>query len=109
MAYLPGIQFALDKGEPIPTGWFHLTMVYHAVEPYFDFSLFIDGHEITTQILMKYLGTPPIFVEAIRIGLAHTESTEVYGSVTVDDVVMWNRELDADEVQAVYDMYSEQD
>ena len=39
------------------------------------------------------------------IGKRYTDSNEDYGTVTVDEPVMWNRSLSQDEVDQIYDMY----
>ncbi len=108
VAYIPGIQFTLDKGEHIPTGWFHMTVVHTAKSPNFDFALFINGHEITTRILTTHVSPQTTTIsttETIWVGWSCTMRNSVYGSVIVDEMAMWNRALDANEVKAVYDMY----
>ncbi len=109
VAGIYGLQFSLDRGEPepIPTGWFHLTMVVIEVFHQPHFSLFVNSFETTAQVaISSTFGTPTISkTERIRVGWSCTETTDVYGRVVVDELAMWNRELNGYEVKAVYDMY----
>ncbi len=105
VAHVNGVQFSTHQ-RLVSTDWFHLTLAYTSMNLSSDFSLFINGNQLTTQIVTTYYGTTlDSTTDKIRIGWAGAEHDFIYGSVIVDEVAMWNRALNANEVKAVYDMY----
>ena len=85
------------------TDWFHLAMVLHDASQSQGISIYHDGVlvkiDITKQ-LVNSVEAPGILV----IGKSKTDGNEDYGSVAVDELMLWDRQLLADGIVAIATM-----
>ena len=88
-------------GFVIPYGWFHVTWVFHG--PSEGFTVYHENGEQTDKVLTRrdYQNTSGTVV----IGRRLTNNDGEYGSVTVDGLMFWNRELSKEEAQMLRNMY----
>ena len=92
-----GFYTALKYSVDIDT-WFHISFVYRGatdgVYLYFDGS-FINSYSWTS--LQTSAGS-----RVVEIGTLYTNPRQDYGSVIVDELTMWNRQLTSDEITQIY-------
>ena len=84
----------------IPDGWFHVTWVFHG--PSQGFTVYhadaeYSDKELKPRAFQNTLGT-------VVIGRRLTKRDKDYGSVTVDELMFWNRELNKEEAQMLRNM-----
>ena len=85
----------------IPDGWFHVALVYHGPVTGQGITVHSDGNHWTKRSrddsssdLINSSGT-------VVIGNLFTEPTGSYGSVMVDELTFWDRQLTDSEVDAL--------
>ena len=90
------------NGFVIPNSWFHVTWVFHG--PSEGFTVHHADREYSGTDSIPYAfrhnssGT-------VAIGRRLTMSNSDYGSLTVDELMFWNRELSKEEAQMLRNMY----
>ena len=89
-------------GFVIPDGWFHVTWVFHG--PSQGFTVYHTDGEHSDKELMPHTGYQNSS-GTVAIGRRLTKSDKDYGSVTVDELMFWNRELSKEEAQMLRNMY----
>ena len=89
--------------DSVPADWYHLALVYHGPSDGQGMSVYHDA------ALLKHDAskTPKNHTESsgtVIIGKRHTDRDGDYGSVTVDELTLWDRHLLPEEIQAIVAM-----
>ena len=89
--------------DSVPADWYHLALVYHGPNHGQGMSVYHDGS------LVKHdsTKTPKNHTESsgsVIIGKHHTNRDGDYGSVMVDELTFWDRQLLPEEIRAIVDM-----
>ena len=85
------------------TDWFHLAMVLHDARQSQGISIYQDGVLVKTDIT-KELANSVDAPGTLVIGKSRTDGNEGYGSVAVDELMLWDRQLLAEEIVAIATM-----
>ena len=89
--------------SPVPTEWYHLALVYHGPNNGQGMSVYHDGNLVKPDSSKS----PKTHTESsgtVIIGKRHTDQDEDYGSVMVDELMFWDRQLLPAEIQAIVAM-----
>ena len=88
---------------PLPTNWYHLAMIFHGSNEGQGFSVYHDGSSIkhdsnkSDKNYTESSGT-------VIIGKRFTDRDGDYGSVMVDELTFWDRQLLLEEIQGIVTM-----
>ena len=88
----------------IPVGWFHLGLVFHGSQQGQGFTLHVHQQSTRrsgTLNSKEYQNT----TGTVIIGRRFHERDQNYGSITMDELTLWNRKLSQQDVEALRNMY----
>ena len=85
-------------------GWFHLVVVYLGPNNGQGLVVYINGTKKGIDTL-RYEDIHPAGNGELVIGRRHTDLDHSYTSVAVDVLTLWNRELSAQEIKNLYQMF----
>ena len=71
-------------------GWFHLAMVYHGLNNGEGFTLYHNGVEVA-HVDFKSASSYNAGPGSMVIGRSFTNNDDIYTSVVVDELTLWNR------------------
>ena len=94
--------FHYAPSEP-PSGWYHMVLVFHGPSEGQGISVYHDGVLVKndpTKIVTNYSENSGIVI----IGKLQTDSNEDFGSIMVDELMFWDRQLLAEEITAIAGM-----
>ena len=86
--------------DSFPTDWYHLAMIFHGPNNGQGMSIYHNGSLVKydlTKALKNYTGSSGNVI----IGKRFTDRDEDYGSVMVDELTFWDRQLLPEEIQAM--------
>ena len=89
--------------DSVPADWYHLALVYHGPNDGLGMSIYHDSILVkrnaskTSKNHTESSGT-------VIIGKLHTDREGDYGSVMVDELTFWDRELLQEEIQSIVAM-----
>ena len=86
-----------------PTDWYHLALVFHGPNHGQGISIYHDGSLIKNDAT-KALRDREESHWTVVIGKLNTDTDQDYGSVMVDELAFWNRQLLPEEIQAMATM-----
>lgn len=89
--------FDMQVGEVTWDSWVHFSAVYSATEGYG--ALYINGEEVFRQQVAKGIDMIQDWGKGARIGLTINDGRPFGG--TMDDFIIWNKALQADEIRCV--------
>ena len=93
----------VDTVGTIP-GWFHLVVVYLGPNNGQGLVVYVNGTREGRDKTMYGGANQPGNGELI-IGRKYTDWDDKYASVAVDEMTLWNRELSAQEIENLYQMF----
>ena len=88
---------------PWLTDWYHLALVYHGPNDGQGISIYHDGNLIKNDA-SKALRDREESRGTVVIGKLYTDTDQHYGSVMVDELTFWNKQLLPAEIQAIVAM-----
>ena len=88
----------------IPSGWFHLALVFHGPEEGQGITVYTNG---TPAAAPSLRGTNHTRNSSgiVVIGRLRTDQGPNYATLMADELTFWNRQLSDEEVEALRDMY----
>ena len=97
---LPDGAFHYKPNQPV-VGWYHMVLVFHGPNEGQGISVYHDGvlvkNDPTKNVWSSYTENSGNVV----IGKLKTDTDEGYGSVMVDELMFWDRQLLAEEITAI--------
>ena len=87
-----------------PTDWYHLALVFHDPNHGQGISIYHDGILIKNDAT-KALRDRDESHGTVVIGKLNTNTDQDYGSVMVDELAFWDRQLLPEEIQAIVAMW----
>ena len=90
------------NGPAFPAGWFHIVVNFHGAEA--GFSLYVDGSHVGTHTA-KQPQTNLVLSKEIGIGRLYLNTDDYYSTVEVDELMIWNRNLSAQDVLDIFNLY----
>ena len=93
----------ISASQPIPLDWYHLVFNYISTNETQGIVIYHDGQEVARSTNEGTGPTTPGSGEVV-IGRYFTSLDGAYSSVLVDEMLFFNRELTAEEIEALYNM-----
>ena len=89
----------------MPSGWFHLALVFHGPENGQGFIPYIYNTSLTDSILTTGDPSTRNSSGAVVLNGGIEDRSRNYGSFSVDELTFWNRQLSETEVAKLRNMY----
>ena len=90
-------SFHTLNGPIQPTAWFHLGLVYHGSEDGQGFTVYYDGR-LLQSVTQKIPNTFDRGRGKLVVGRILIDKDNRYASIEVDDIILWNRQLNVQEI-----------
>ena len=93
-------------GLDVPSGWFHLALVFHGPENGQGFTLYVDNTSLTdSKMYVTNNDSTRYSSGAVILGKSVVDRNNNYGSLSVDELTFWNRQLSETEVAKLRNMH----
>ena len=92
------------KELDVPSGWFHFTIVFHGPEHGQGFTVYGNTDSLTSTTLVNktYISNSS---GVVILGKLYEERDRHFGSLVVDELTFWNRQLSESEVAKLRNMH----
>ena len=97
-------RYFVRNAVSIPSGWFHLALVFHGPEDGEGITMHRNEDHWTSRSLQDSNGFKNTSGTVI-IGRLYSDRDSNYGNVMVDELTFWNRQLTEQEVDALRNMH----